>query len=169
MRDRVGCCLQLAYRWHFAPFELVPQVACGAPLCRPSESRPRGCALPLLAVAYLVSSAALGGPLGISMIVLDRWEISYALSQYGEDCIRWISSDLAMVLPNEMIVLRDEMRRDEIAWSMTVTAVVQPSQHPSLVVIQIFQTYSTACHGETRATPLPSRTVRSACLTRERG
>ena len=33
-----------------------------------------------------------------------------------------------MVLPNEMIVLRDEMRRDEIAWSMTVTAVVQPSQ-----------------------------------------
>ena len=66
--------------------------------------------------------------MGISMIVLDRWEISYALSQYGEDCIRWISSDLAMVLPNEMIVLRDEMRRDEIAWSMTVTAVVQPSQ-----------------------------------------
>ena len=35
---------------------------------------------------------------------------------------------LPMVLPNEMIVLRDEMRRDEIAWSMTVTAVVQPSQ-----------------------------------------
>ena len=55
-------------------------------------------------------------------------ERCYALSQYGEECIGEPHRMIAMVLPNEMIVLREEKRKSEIAWSMTVTAVVQPSQ-----------------------------------------